>query len=113
MIYSSLGLKPELKKLGEKAKELTRMNIAFTSYFLISDIDNCYQILIDSKRIPEAAFFAKTYCPSKISKTVELWKKELERTHPLTAQKIADPMDYINEDSFSDLGLLLQLEKIQ
>ena len=35
LIYSSLGLKDELRQLGERAEELTRINIAFSAYFLL------------------------------------------------------------------------------
>lgn len=59
-------------------------------------------------RFSEAAMFAKTYCPSKISELTRLWKEDLVKNHfAVTAEKIADPMDYIEEDSFSDLKILL------
>lgn len=39
-----------------------------------ADLDKCIEVLIKSNRIPEAAIFAKTYCPSKISEITTLWK---------------------------------------
>lgn len=47
------------------------MNIAFSAYFALSDVEACLQVLIKSKRFSEAATFAKSYCPSKISYCVE------------------------------------------
>ncbi len=82
------------------------MNIAFTCYFTLADKDKCLDVLIKSNRIPEAAMFAKTYYPTKITEVVNLWREELEKKYPLTAKKIADPMEYI-EDSFSDLKILI------
>ena len=35
--------------------------------FLLGDLDGCVDLLVDSGRIPEAAFFARTYLPSRIS----------------------------------------------
>ncbi len=77
-----------------------------------------------SKRIPEAAFFAKTYCPSRISELVDLWKNDLQKSHPVAcrisfllnsplisilAQKIANPLDY--PEQFEDLELCKQIEQ--
>ena len=55
--------------------------------------------------MPEAALFAKTYCPSKITKLVDLWKEVLKKDHPLVSQKIANPLDFPEE--FGDLHLCL------
>lgn len=59
-------------------------------------------MLVRSKRIPEAALFAKTYCPSRIPEIVELWKESLRKSHPVVAQKIANPLDFPEE--FGDLS---------
>eukprot|EP01015_Nassula_variabilis_P027077 TRINITY_DN5486_c0_g1_i20.p1 TRINITY_DN5486_c0_g1~~TRINITY_DN5486_c0_g1_i20.p1 ORF type:complete len:329 (+),score=83.77 TRINITY_DN5486_c0_g1_i20:67-1053(+) len=109
LIYSSLGMKDGLRKLAEKAQATTKTNVAFTCYFLLNDIDKCLEILIESKRLPEAALFAKTYCPSKISSVVDLWKQDIQKEHPITAQKIADPLDY--PDEFSDLVMAAKVEQ--
>lgn len=103
LIYSSLGSREGLSKLAENAKLQSRFNIAFLSFFLLADLDKCIDVLITSGRIPEAALFAKTYCPSKISHITKLWKESLVKSHPIIAQKIADPLEY--PDHFSDLIL--------
>lgn len=59
------------------------MNIAFSSFFICAELDKCLEVLIKSNRLPEAAFFAKTYCPSKITGIVKLWKESLSKTHPI------------------------------
>jgi len=51
----------------------------------VADLQRCIEVLIKSKRIPEAAFFAKTYCPSKVTDIVNLWKKDLEKQYPITS----------------------------
>ncbi|CAD8136859.1 unnamed protein product [Paramecium octaurelia] len=109
LIYSSIGLKTQLLQLGDKAFQQTKMNIAFSAYFLCANLDKCLEVLLKSNRLPEAAFFAKTYCPSKISPIVKLWKESLAKTHPIISQKIADPFDYPTQ--FNDLKLAIKVEK--
>ncbi len=61
--------------------------------------------------MPEAALFAKTYCPSKIPKLVDLWKEVLKKDHPVVAQKIANPLDFPEE--FGDLKQCLLVKRIK
>ena len=53
-------------------------------------------MLIDTNRLPEAAFFARTYLPSQISRVVKLWREELRKTNEKAAQALADPAEYEN-----------------
>ena len=53
-------------------------------------------MLIDTNRLPEAAFFARTYLPSQISRVVGLWREELKKTNEKAAQALADPTEYEN-----------------
>lgn len=46
----------------------------------------CVSTLIQAKRFPEAAFFAKAYAPSHITEIVKLWKISLLKSHPLTCK---------------------------
>lgn len=57
-------------------------------YIMQGETDKCIKTLIKAKRIPEAAFFAKTYCPSKISEIVELWKQDLQKGHKITGNSL-------------------------
>lgn len=83
-------------------------NIAFNAFFLLRDVDKCVETLILSKRYSEAAFFSKAYCPSHISRIVELWKGGLQKTYPMTAMKLADPVEY--EEAYELLSLTHQIE---
>ncbi|KRW99243.1 WD40-repeat-containing domain [Pseudocohnilembus persalinus] len=112
LIYSSLGQKQEIQQLAKLAEQSTRMNIAFVCYWITQDLNNCLDILKKSQRFSEAAIFAKTYLPSKINECVELWIKDLEENnHNITSKKIANPMEYIETDTYSDLKISLQLEQ--
>lgn len=109
LIYTSLGLKDKLRALAKRAEDLTKANIAFACYFQLCELDNCIDILVKSKRISEAAFFAKTYCPTKIPGLVQLWKEDLQKSHPVASQKIANPLDY--PEQFEDLELCMKIEE--
>lgn len=54
-------------------------------YFLLKDFDKCIEIFAKSGRISEAAFFARTYAPSKISSVVKLWKEQMEKVSKVAA----------------------------
>lgn len=53
-------------------------------------------MLINTGRIPEAAFFARTYLPTQVSSIVKLWKSNVAKVNEKTAQALADPEEYDN-----------------
>jgi coatomer subunit beta' len=55
-----------------------KYNVAFQASYLIGDADKCVQILVKSKRLAEAAFFARAYCPSKIPSVIKAWEESLQ-----------------------------------
>lgn len=71
-------------------------NISFLSYFLLEDLDKCLEILISTNRLPEAAFFARSYLPDQISRVVNLWREQLTAINEKAGQSLADPKDYEN-----------------
>lgn len=48
-----------LRNLGENGVSQGKFNISFLSMFLLGDLEKCLEILIQTNRIPEAAFFAR------------------------------------------------------
>jgi coatomer subunit beta' len=59
-----------MQDLAILAKDAGRLNVAFIAYFLTGQVEQAIQMLIDGNRIPEAAFLARTYMPSQISRFV-------------------------------------------
>jgi coatomer subunit beta' len=53
-------------------------------------------LLIACGRLPEAAFFARTYCPSKVTEIVGLWQSDLITINPKAAESLANPDEYPN-----------------
>ena len=56
--------------LADAASNAGKNNVAFLSHFILGDLEKCLDVLIESGRLPEAAFFARTYLPSQISKVL-------------------------------------------
>ncbi len=102
-------LKKNFQKLAESSDNSGKNNISFLSYFLLGNIDKCLDILIKTDRLPEAAFFARTYVPSRISSVVKLWKDKLSAVNEKAGQSLADPEQY--ENLFPGYRESLEVEK--
>lgn len=85
-----------LRNLGENGVSQGKFNISFLSMFLLGDLEKCLEILIQTNRIPEAAFFARTYLPNKISYVLDIWRTELAKINEKAGQSLADPQQYEN-----------------
>lgn len=97
IIYSFfLGNEQMIRDLGENSSAQGKHNISFLSMLLLGDVNACLSILVNTNRLPEAAFFARTYIPSKISYVVQLWRAELAKINEKAGQSLADPDNYEN-----------------
>ncbi|KAI4501304.1 hypothetical protein M0802_003677 [Mischocyttarus mexicanus] len=96
LLATSTGNANMIQKLGTDADEMGKNNISFLSNFILGDIDKCIEILLKTNKIPEAAFFARTYAPSMISSIVQLWKEKLSAVSEKAGQSLADPEQYEN-----------------
>jgi coatomer subunit beta' len=78
--------------------------VAFICYFLLGKLEDSLNLLCDTGRIPEAAFLARTYLPSHVSRIVKLWKLDLKSVNEKAAESLADPLEYAN--LFPDIALV-------
>lgn len=85
-----------LQELCEKARAANKLNVSFLAAFMLQDADTCLDILIACDRLPEAAFFARTYRPSRCSEMLQLWKADLSKVNARAAEALADPAEYPN-----------------
>ena len=85
-----------VKALGETSSAADKNNVAFLSSFLLGNLEECLETLIKSGRLPEAAFFARTYLPSEVNRVLPLWKSELAKVNEKAAQSLANPENYQN-----------------
>ena len=97
-------------KLGEAASDAGKNNVAFLSQFILGDVEKCLDVLIESGRLPEAAFFARTYLPSQISRVLPLWKEQLTKVSEKAGQSLADPNEYKN--LFPNFNKTLEAEQM-
>lgn len=94
LLYTSLSDRSGMQRLAESALAKGANNIAFASYLQLGDADNCVDLLAKTGRLSEAALFARTYAPHKVSAVVAQWKKELdEQGRGKVAETIAGPED--------------------
>uniref|UniRef100_T1GNT3 BPTI/Kunitz inhibitor domain-containing protein n=1 Tax=Megaselia scalaris TaxID=36166 RepID=T1GNT3_MEGSC len=109
LLATSSGDDNMMKDLSEMGHENGKHNIAFLATFLRGDVEGCLKILIETNRLPEAAFFARTYIPSKMTETINLWREELAKHNEKAGQSLADPEKY--ENLFPGYTEALRLEK--
>lgn len=109
LVATSSGDAELLRKLGEDTHEDGKNNISFLSFFLLGDLHKCLEILIETDRLPEAAFFARSYLPDQISRVVALWREQLTAVNEKAGQSLADPKDY--ENLFPGLSDALAAQK--
>jgi len=110
LLATAAGNADMVAKLGLQADQAGKHNVSFLSYFLLGDLERCLEILLTSNRIPEAAFFARTYLPSEISRVVEMWRVQLGKVNEKAGQSLADPKDYAN--LFPDYEASLQAQQM-
>jgi coatomer subunit beta' len=109
LLASASGNMKMMAKLADSSKQKGQNNISFLSYFVLGRLEECMQLLIDTNRLPEAAFFARTYLPSQVPRVVEMWREELAKTNGKAAQALADPLSY--ENLFNDYQATLKTEQ--
>ncbi|KAK6027254.1 WD domain, G-beta repeat protein [Ostertagia ostertagi] len=100
LLATCAGSAPLLNKLAADSSANGHHNVHFTTSLLLGNVDACIDSLIATDRIPEAAFFARTHCPSQLPRVMELWKEKADRVQKNTTRKIgeslADPVRYEN-----------------
>jgi len=77
-------------RFGKVALSKGRANIAFTCFHLLGDHEQCINVLIATKKIPEATFYARTYAHDKVNDLVNKWKLTVAGL-PRIRDAIADP----------------------
>ncbi len=97
LLASASSDKQLMTTIGNQSRKNGQFNIAFLSNFVLGKLDQCLDILIENQRLPEAAFFARTYLPSQINRVVGLWREKLKQMNmERAAQALANPTDYEN-----------------
>ncbi|CAF3572477.1 unnamed protein product [Adineta steineri] len=97
LLASASSDKQLMSTIGDQSRKNGQFNIAFLSNFVLGNLEQCLDILIENQRLPEAAFFCRTYLPSQIGRIVGLWRDKLKQMNmERAAQALANPTDYEN-----------------
>ncbi len=67
LLHTAKGSAAGLAELVEAAGAQNRQNVVFLCQLLLGDLHACVDLLLATGRIPEAAFFARTYLPSRMT----------------------------------------------
>jgi coatomer subunit beta' len=59
-------------------------------------VSECVDLLVETNRLPEAALFARSYCPSRIKDVLAAWKEDVGKANDKAARMLADPEEYAN-----------------
>jgi len=110
LLYSATGNMSGMTKLAKLAADAGKTNVAFVAYLLTGQVEACADLLIATHRLPEAAFFARTYLPSRVDEIVSLWKTDLAAVSETAAKALATPSE--NADMFPDMKIALQVEQM-
>lgn len=112
LLYSSTADREGLASLATKAEEAGVHNVAFSSKWLLGDVEGCVEILTKTGRLAEAVLFAQTYKPSLAVDVVKQWKESLEKNKKSrVAKMIAVPGAEGDEELFPEWDEWLRLEK--
>ncbi|KAK2703795.1 hypothetical protein QYM36_017837 [Artemia franciscana] len=117
ILSSSSGNLDKVAELAEMARSARKFNVAFTAYLLTHQNLKALDILVETNKLPDAAFFARTYLPSEVPRVTQIWKAEQQKSNAKAAQGIADPLEYTNlfpsfEESLQIQRYLEQSERI-
>lgn len=110
LLYSATGNLEGLENLATLATEGGKTNVAFVANFLSGNVEACVDLLVGTKRLPEAAFFVRTYLPSRINEIVTLWKEDLATVSESAAKALAKPAE--NPACFPDIAIGVKVEKM-
>jgi len=110
LLYSATGNAAGMEELAKAAEEGGKTNVAFVAYLLTGNVEACADLLIATKRLPEAAFFARTYLPGRVDEIVQLWKGDLSKVSESAANALASPSE--NPDLFPDQDVALQVQQM-
>lgn len=110
ILYSSRGDAAGLERLARLTSEKRRYNIAFICWLLLNRLTECVEVLKETKRFPEAAFFSRSYCPSKIEVVMDKWREDLAAVSSRAAKALADP--FKNPELFENFEASIQAEQV-
>jgi len=109
LLQTACGDAVQLEETASMAQNSGVANIAVLCFLLLNDRKKALDVLVKAGRLPEASFFARTYCPSGLPDVVKMWRQDLAQVNQAVADSLANPAEY--PDLFPDYQLTLQAEE--
>lgn len=109
LLHSSTGDREGLLALAKQAEDAGAHNVAFSSYWLLGDAEQCSQLLSKTGRLAEAVLFSQTYKPSLTTPLVKQWKESLEKNKKARVAKLIGVPDE-DDELFPEWDAWLKLE---
>jgi coatomer subunit beta' len=101
LLYTALGHAEGLRRLADAAERDGRANVALSARLALGDASGTVDVLRRTGRLPDAAIFARSHCPSRASQVTKEWVGMLraraargDRGAERAAEAIADPGEY-------------------
>merc|ERR1712130_1020545 len=88
LLYTSCNYKEGLQKLVTLSMENSKFNIAFNTLYYLGEVDRILDLLMEVDAVPQAAMFARAYCPRKIDEIQAIWKEKLQSISPSAANAL-------------------------
>jgi len=111
LLATTMGNGEMIGKLASSSLASGKNNVAFLSLFIRGDLEQCLDLLISTNRLPEAAFFARSYMPSKLPQVLMMWKDHVATFSEKASKSLANPEEYKNLFPNYDRSLLDEAER--
>merc|ERR550532_467738 len=111
LLATTMGNGEMIGKLASSSLASGKNNVAFLSLFIRGDLEQCLDLLISTSRLPEAAFFARSYMPSKLPQVLMMWKDHVATFSEKASKSLANPEEYKNLFPNYDRSLLDEAER--
>lgn len=86
ILMHSASNREKIGVLAQKSETDGFYNIAFACYFQLNDLEKCLDVLLKSKKIPEASLFCRTYFPSRLDSVLNMWNEEINSNGELNSR---------------------------
>jgi len=111
LLATTMGNGEMIAKLGASSLGCAKNNVAFLSFFIRGDLQQCLDLLMSTNRLPEAAFFARSYMPSKLTEVIAMWKEQVSTLSEKASKSLANPEEYKNLFPNYDQSVLDEAER--
>merc|ERR1712190_644635 len=88
LLYTSCNYKEGLQRLVALSMEHSKFNIAFNTLYYLGEVDRILDLLMEVDAVPQAAMFARAYCPRRIDDIQQVWKQKLLAISPSAANAL-------------------------